>query len=348
MIELVPHIYITDNPASGLQELLSDIDYSSLVLITDTNTIKDCFPKIGKLTGDVLHITIPAGEEHKNITTCEQVWEEMTQANVDRKALVVNLGGGVVGDLGGFCAATYKRGIKFLNIPTTLLAQVDASIGGKQGIDFKHFKNQIGVFQNPEAVLIYAGFLETLSRRELISGYAEVVKHALISDKKLWQDIKNYPIAVDKLEKIIPAAVKIKYQVVKEDPFESGKRKILNFGHTLGHALESYLLGKEERKILHGEAVAAGIVMESWLSWQLSFISEEEYNEITQVIIDIFPDIQYYLEEIYNITTYLQQDKKNEKGNLKFSLLEGIGQGIYDINVELEECQKALEYYCNR
>ncbi|MGK7392818.1 MAG: 3-dehydroquinate synthase [Candidatus Cyclobacteriaceae bacterium M2_1C_046] len=345
MNEFIPGIFLSDDPVSGLNELITNIKYSRIVVITDVNTRKHCFPKIENIFNNILHITIPAGEEYKNIDTCSQVWEEMTRENIDRKALVINLGGGVIGDLGGFCAATYKRGIKFINVPTTLLAQVDASIGGKLGIDFQNYKNQIGVFKDPDAVFIHPGFLETLDHREIMSGYAEVVKHALISDDKLWQDIKQHSLQVEELQKLIPVAVNIKYQVVKEDPFESGRRKILNFGHTLGHAVESYLLSKGERKILHGEAVAAGMVMESWLSWQLSHINEEEFNEIVALISTLFPRISYTEEEIEKITGYLQQDKKNVMGQLKFSLLEGIGQGIYDVNVELEDCKKALKFY---
>lgn len=344
MKELVKNIFLTENPAVALNKLLARLDYSSLIIIDDENTHQHCFPKLGEIVKDALIITIPAGEEHKNLSTCEKVWSSMTEANVDRNAIVLNIGGGVVGDLGGFCASTYKRGIRFINLPTTLLAQVDASIGGKQGIDFKHFKNQIGVFQQPEYVIINPDFLQTLPNNELISGYAEVVKHALIQSISLWTDIKGKSEVI-RDDEIVAKAIQIKHQVVKNDPLEHGERKLLNFGHTLGHAVESYLLSQPNRKILHGEAVAAGMIMEGWLSWKLNFLKEEEFQEIRGFIAIIFPKVQFEEKEINEISSYLQQDKKNFRGELRFTLLKTIGSGIFDIPVSMEDCKRALKEY---
>ena len=226
--------------------------YSKVAILVDENTKRDCLFKLPQIE-NALIIEIKSGEEYKNISTCNFIWEQLTINNFDRNALLINLGGGVIGDIGGFCAATYKRGLKFIHIPTTLLSMVDASVGGKVGIDFKGFKNQIGIFNNPNAVLIYPKFLETLDENELKSGFAEVVKHALILDDSLWLKLKNTPFTDLDWEYIIYTSVQIKNKIVLADPFEKGERKKLNFGHTFGHAIESYYLEKGT-PISHGEA----------------------------------------------------------------------------------------------
>ena len=238
--------------------------YSQVAILVDENTKRDCLSKLPQIESALI-IEIKSGEQYKNISTCSFIWEQLTINNFDRNSLLINLGGGVIGDMGGFCAATYKRGLEFIHIPTTLLAMVDASVGGKLGIDFKGFKNQIGLFNNPKAVLISSVFLETLAESELKSGFAEVVKHALISDNSLWLKLKNTPFTDLDWEDIIDTSIQIKNKIVLADPFEKGERKKLNFGHTFGHAIESYYLEKRT-PISHGKAVFMGMILEAEIS----------------------------------------------------------------------------------
>ena len=347
MTEIVPQIYSSDDPVKGLQQLLKNIDYSRIAVVVDDNTEKYCLPLIISAFDDPLVITIPSGEINKNITTCTKVWEKLTKANFDRKALLVNVGGGVVGDLGGFCAATYKRGIRFINVPTTLLSQVDASVGGKLGVDFSSYKNQIGVFQEPEYILVNTGFLDTLPENELLSGYAEVVKHALIRDRGLWERLKTLDMAAIKSMDVIAEAIKIKYAIVQQDFQEANERKLLNFGHTIGHAIESFLLNDEQRRVLHGEAVAAGMLAEAYLSTQVGLLPEEQLFELEEYLIQTFPYIKINNSEVEPVNAYLQQDKKNIGGKLRFTLLKSIGEGVYDQELNMEQCAGALEYYIN-
>lgn len=239
--------------------------YSQLAVIADTETFQYCYPKISSYLPDHQVIVIPADERHKHLGTCQLVWQKLTEAAFDRKGLVLDLGGGVVGDLGGFCAATYKRGIDFIQLPTTLLSQVDASVGGKLGIDFQGFKNHIGVFTQPKAVWVYPGFLDTLPPSEIRSGFAEVIKHALIADAGAWKSLLAWDRLPQDWNSIIPHSIHIKDKVVEADPTEKGLRKILNFGHTIGHAVETYFLDKGDRRLLHGEAIALGMIAETWL-----------------------------------------------------------------------------------
>ena len=300
--------------------LFSKLDistYSKVAILVDENTKRDCLSKLPQIE-NALIIEIKSGEEYKNISTCNFIWEQLTINNFDRNALLINLGGGVIGDMGGFCAATYKRGLEFIHIPTTLLAMVDASVGGKLGIDFKGFKNQIGLFNNPKAVLISSEFLETLAESELKSGFAEVVKHALISDNSLWLKLKNTPFTDLDWEDIIDTSVQIKNKIVLADPFEKGERKKLNFGHTFGHAIESYYLEKRT-PISHGEAVFMGMILET----KISDLSETDKNEIKNYVLSNFA--LPYTPKKSNLHKFLINDKKNQNGKINFTLLNGIG-----------------------
>ena len=224
-----------------LAEILRARQFSKLVVLTDSNTHQFCLPLVQEVVPPTMvFISVPAGEQHKTLETCSIIWGQMTEAVLDRQALVINLGGGVIGDMGGFCASVYKRGIPFITIPTTLLSQVDASVGGKLGIDFLGFKNHLGVFQLPEAVLIAPEFLATLPQRELRSGYAEVIKHGLIRDATYFRALPSTNWQKQDWARIIRHSIEIKKAVVQVDPKESGLRKILNFGHTIGHAIESF------------------------------------------------------------------------------------------------------------
>ena len=318
-------IWIGENSLSKL----NTSTYSKVAILVDENTKRDCLCKLPKIENPLI-IEIKPGEEHKNISTCNFIWEQLTINNFDRNSLLINLGGGVIGDMGGFCAVTYKRGIEFIHIPTTLLAMVDASVGGKLGIDFKGFKNQIGLFNNPKVVIIYPGFLETLDESELKSGFAEVVKHALISDNSLWVELKDIPFTDLDWEDIINTSVQIKNKIILVDPFEKGERKKLNFGHTFGHAIESYYLEKGT-PISHGEAVFMGMILET----EISDLSETEKNEIKNYIHSNFA-LPYTPKKSY-LHKFLINDKKKQDGKINFTLLNGIGNCSFDNLFSLDE-----------
>jgi 3-dehydroquinate synthase len=334
--------------SESLATFFAQNEYSHIAILVDEFTNKYCLPIIQDLLpSNFTKILIKSGEHHKNLTTCEQVWDRMTKANMDRHSLLVNLGGGVIGDLGGFCASTYKRGIDFIQIPTTLLAQVDASVGGKLGIDFHGLKNHIGVFQLPKAVLIDPKFIDTLSIQQKKSGFAEIIKHCLIRDEKEWSAIRQQSFEELDLSKLIAHSVAIKEAVVLEDPKEAGLRKILNFGHTLGHAIETYLLDKGKRKILHGEAIAIGMIVEAFISHQRDLISLHELEEIESYLFENYGRVKLHAEEISKIIELTAQDKKNKGKEIRFSLLTGIGDCGYDIPISASEMKKAIQYYLN-
>jgi len=334
--------------SESLATFFAQNDYSHIAILVDEFTNKYCLPIIQDLLPtNFTKILIKSGEHHKNLATCERVWDRMTQANMDRHSLLVNLGGGVIGDLGGFCASTYKRGIDFIQIPTTLLAQVDASVGGKLGIDFQGLKNHIGVFQLPKTVLIDPKFIDTLSIQQKKSGFAEIIKHCLIRDEQEWNVIRQQSFEELDLSKLIAHSVAIKEAVVLEDPKEAGLRKILNFGHTLGHAIETYLLDKGKRKILHGEAIAIGMIVEAFISHQRDLISLQELEEIESYLFENYGRVKLHAEEISKIISLTAQDKKNKGKEIRFSLLTGIGDCGYDIPVSASEMKKAIQYYLN-
>ena len=329
--------------SESLATFFAQNDYSHIAILVDEFTNKYCLPIIEDLLpSNFTKILIKSGEHHKNLATCERVWDRMTNANMDRHSLLVNLGGGVIGDLGGFCASTYKRGIDFIQIPTTLLAQVDASVGGKLGIDFHGLKNHIGVFQLPKAVLIDPKFIDTLSIQQKKSGFAEIIKHCLIRDEQEWNVIRQQSFEELDLSKLIAHSVAIKEAVVLEDPKEAGLRKILNFGHTLGNAIETYLLDKGKRKILHGEAIAIGMIVEAFISHQRDLISLQELEEIESYLFENYGRVKLHPEEISKIIALTAQDKKNKGKEIRFSLLTGIGDCGYDIPVSASEMKKAI------
>ena len=302
------------------QDSLSKLNvskYSKIGILVDENTKEFCLPLLSEIKKSII-IEIKSGEENKNIDTCNLIWEALSKNSFDRNSLLINLGGGVIGDMGGFCASTYKRGIDFIQIPTSLLAMVDASVGGKLGIDFNGLKNQVGLFSNPKLVIINPKFLETLPENELRSGFAEVVKHALIIDKNLWERLKNSTLLELDWEEIIETSVQIKNKIVISDPKEKGERKKLNFGHTFGHAIESYYLQKGT-PILHGEAIFMGIILES----ELSSLSVSEKNDIKNYILSNFS--LPYTPSKSDLLNFLRNDKKNFEEKINFSLLEGIG-----------------------
>lgn len=337
-------IIFTANPEASLQAFLSKRNYSSIVLLVDEHTRKHCLPVFSAISTKVHLIEIKSGEEEKTLQTCVHIWSKMTSFGLDRKAVMINLGGGVIGDMGGFCASTYKRGIDFIQIPTTLLSQVDASVGGKLGIDFEHYKNHIGVFNEPQAVIISSRFLQTLDERELRSGFAEVIKHALIADLDAWNSIKHKTLKDQVWDEVIPHSVNIKFKITTEDPLEKGLRKVLNFGHTLGHAVESYFLEKRNR-ILHGEAIAIGMITEAYLAMKKGFITKDALNEIERYILSIYGHVEVPQHIFHELIELTRQDKKNEQGHVLFSLLEQLGKANYNITVSDEDMKESLTYY---
>jgi 3-dehydroquinate synthase len=246
--------------------------------------------------------------------------------------------------MGGFCAATYKRGIDFILLPTTLLAQADASIGGKLGIDFNHLKNHIGVFQLPVRTLLHSAFLSTLPRAELRSGFAEVIKHTLISNKNLWNQVRKKSLQQQDWDALVKHSAEFKSGVVTKDPRESGLRKILNAGHTIGHALESYLLAKGNR-VLHGEAIAAGLICEAFISLKRGMINANEFDQVKDYLVDVFGKIGIIEGEIEQIAGLTLQDKKNKGNRILCVLFDGIGSAQWDCEISLDEVKGALSFY---
>ncbi|WP_338378224.1 3-dehydroquinate synthase [uncultured Flavobacterium sp.] len=343
-------VYFNEEGYSYLSELLLPTKYSKIFVLVDENTNTHCLPNfLANLATEIEIeiIEIEVGEEQKNIETCMQLWQALTELGGDRKSILINLGGGVVTDLGGFVACTFKRGIDFINVPTTLLSMVDASIGGKNGVDLGQLKNQIGIIREPKAVIVIPSFLETLAQLEMRSGLAEMLKHGLIYDKKYWNKFKSLSeLDGDDLSALIYESIEIKNKIVSEDLTENGIRKALNFGHTLGHAIESYFLENESKtKLLHGEAVAVGMILESHISMEKNLLSREDYHEIKYVLKDIYDTILFDKNDIEKIIELLIYDKKNEFGKIQFALLEGIGTVKIDQTADNELIYKAFDDY---
>lgn len=343
-------IYFEDNGYDLLNELIEKQKYSTIFILVDTGSNEHCLPLFLPLLETDIPIEIiemESGETSKNIETCVLIWEALTSLGADRKSLLINLGGGVVTDIGGFVAATFKRGIDFVHIPTTLLGMVDAAVGGKNGVDLGVLKNQIGLLTVPMMLLIDPLYLSTLPKNEMRSGLAEMLKHGLIFDEQYWNKfLQLHDLTQEDLNELIYESVVIKNRIVTQDPTENGIRKALNFGHTLGHAIESYFLehpGKQA--LLHGEAVAAGMILESYISWQKNLLSEESFHQIKYVIGEYFERISFDEQDIAAIQELLVHDKKNEYGIIQFALLNGIGQIIINQNAEKELITSAFLNY---
>lgn len=345
-------VYFNDEGFDFLNRFVAEQHPSKIFLLADKHTNECCTPIVlSVLATDISLeiIEIEAGETHKHIDTCTQVWYALSELGADRKSLLINIGGGVVTDLGGFVASTYMRGIPFINIPTSLLAMVDASVGGKTGVDLGALKNLVGVINNPKGVLIYPDFLATLPTEELRSGMAEMFKHGLISDEAYWHKMCNLSELTEAhLGSLIYESVVIKNEVVTQDPTEKGLRKTLNYGHTLGHAIESYCLQNPNReRLLHGEAIAIGMVLATYLSVkELGFLMDK-CNQVKAVLGEYFKKQDFTYEEITDICQLMRFDKKNVGGNVHFVLLEAIGKPKIDCIVPYEEIYKAFEYYLN-
>lgn len=329
-----------------------DLHPSKVFVLTDTNTREHCAPYFQnkfKYEGTIEFLTIPAGEVHKNISTCTKVWDELSEKGADRQSLLINLGGGVITDLGGFIACTFRRGIEFIHIPTSLLAMVDASVGGKNGVDLGSLKNQIGVIKQPKMVLVDTDFLNTLPDEHMLSGTAEMLKHGLIQSQEYWDrvlaiDDSNLSMVSD----VVWESIEIKNAVVKEDPLEKGIRKTLNYGHTLGHAIESYCLDSESKEhLLHGEAIAIGMILATFISSEMCGFPKKKLAEISQEIIKRFKKVVFTRNEINSIIDLLIFDKKNSNGIIYFVLLKNIGQHEINCVVPNDLIYKSFEYYEN-
>jgi 3-dehydroquinate synthase len=327
-----------------VSEFLIEKSYSQVFVLVDKHTKKDCLPILKPYLAQFHSIEIGAGERFKNIDTVQEIWKQFHHFNADRSSLLINLGGGVICDMGGFAAATFKRGIDFIHIPTTLLGMVDAAIGGKLGIDFLGIKNEIGLFKLPKRIVVNPLFLETLPKDELNSGFAELIKHALIADKKLWKSIQELTDLNSKeLEVLIYKSIKIKTKIVAKDPTEKGIRKALNFGHTIGHAIESASLISKKKPMLHGHAVAIGMLAEAWLSKELGFLKTTEFEQINALFKKYFKRLPNEIN-FESLLSIMQHDKKNKNGLIQFSLIDKIGSYKLDINCETDVIEKAILY----
>lgn len=330
-----------------LQKILEKSNYSKTFVLVDENTMELCLPiffhHVKNSNAEI--IIIPPGEQFKNIQTCQHIWSELMRMDCDRKSLLINLGGGVIGDMGGFCASTFKRGIDFIQIPTTLLSQVDSSIGGKLGIDFENVKNSIGVFQNPQGVFIDPVFLKTLPLEEIRSGMAEMLKHGLIAEASHWDSL----LKIENLEKVswekyIPDSLRVKQRIVEEDPFEKNIRKALNFGHTIGHAVETYFL-ESPTPLRHGEAIAIGMMCESFLANKRTGLTKDELNQLINFFQIKYPQLEIPEDSFSTLINWMRKDKKNEGSEINFTLLKKIGECVINQTCNEEEIMESLRFY---
>ncbi len=343
-------IYFKDEAYKQLNNYLSDNQINKIFVLVDKNTEAHCFPRFKDAISNSIEIetiTINAGEVNKNITTCVQVWKKLTELQADRRSLMINLGGGMVTDLGGFVASTFKRGIKFINIPTTLLSMVDASVGSKTGVDLDNLKNLIGLFSNPEMVLIDPIFLKTISERDVKSGVAEIIKYGLTFNPKLLDDIKQDKWKnINDLNGIIHQSIGIKNKVVLEDFKETNLRKALNYGHTVGHAIESYFLEHQALdNLLHGEAVAIGMVIEAYVSKKLHGFPINELESLKDYVLKTYGKITIEKEHYASILDLMKHDKKNVNGVVKYILLKDVGEFILDATAPNDLIIEGLDYY---
>ncbi|TXE20230.1 3-dehydroquinate synthase [Psychroserpens burtonensis] len=343
-------VHFNTNAYTELNNYIEHNKFSKIFILVDTNTHDNCLPKFmaqleTKINIEIIEIN--AGEQNKTIDTCVGVWNALSDLGADRKSLMLNLGGGVVTDLGGFVACTFKRGIKYINVPTSLLAMVDASVGGKTGVDLGAIKNQVGVISSGDMVIIDTSYLDTLPQNQMKSGLAEMLKHGLIVDKNYFDKLTDLSkLTLNDLDELIHQSIEIKKTIVNKDPFEQNERKHLNFGHTLGHAIESYFLSHPEKEeILHGEAIAIGIILECFISAEILNLPKQDLEYITKALKSIYKPVTINPSDYDAIIDLLKYDKKNEHGNINFVLLDGIGKPKIDCLVDNELIAKSFEYY---
>lgn len=339
------HRVFIDDELKSLRRFLRRGNYSSIIILTDSNTERLCLPKLVELCKlkDYHSLSIQSGEENKTLSSAEKLWEQLLPL-ADRKSVLINLGGGMITDIGGFTASVFKRGIDFIHVPTTLLAMVDASIGGKTGIDFANHKNQLGTFAQSKAVFISTAWLKTLPKEQVLGAHAEIAKQAILGGLNEW---KNFVLNFDKAEFIeeqISGAVKFKLKITDKDLYEEGQRKQLNFGHTVGHALESFCLLKKE-PIPHGIAVAAGMICELYLSEKIFKPADNVFSEQLDFLKNNFPKVEFKEKDIDDVLSFISSDKKNIKGKIKPVLLKRIGKPYWEKEVTIDLIKESLNYY---
>jgi 3-dehydroquinate synthase len=338
-------IFVDSQLIEKIDSLFDFSRYSKLFIITDETVAplfldkpQNSLPKKAEV------IILPSGESAKDIEQLRKIWEKMIDAQLDRKSLVINLGGGVIGDIGGFAASTYMRGIDFINIPTTLLSQVDESVGGKTMIDFHGIKNVVGTFYQPSAVIIDVETLQTLPERQLLNGFAEIIKHGLIKDKAYFELVTNKkPIdfSEEELVEIITGSNEIKAEIVQKDEKELGIRKLVNYGHTIGHAVEALSL-ETEKPLLHGEAISIGMVAENKIAVDIGLLSKSDAEQIKSSLENAGLPVEMPEFKTDDIVEKMKLDKKNAHGKINFTLLKTIGEAIIDQTVSEDIIKKAL------
>lgn len=342
-------IIIADSLENDIAEAIGKVAHDKLFVLTDTTTQELCWPVVRDfaIMQQAQTITIQSTDEAKTLETLAYVWSALQKGGATRHSLLVNLGGGMVTDLGGFAASTFKRGMAYINVPTTLLSQVDASVGGKTGINFGGLKNEIGVFNCAQSVILSSMFLRTLDRENLLSGYAEMLKHGLLSTTENWAELLNFDITepgYDILLGLVAKSVSIKEGIVTEDPTEKGIRKALNLGHTAGHAIESLAL-QEGRTVLHGYAVAWGLLMELYLSARKCGFPAKELHQMEAYIKEHYGKFHYECRHYETLCDFMSHDKKNQGGNINFTLLGGIGDIRINQTATKDEIEEMLDYY---
>lgn len=341
-------VIVSGNLERDLVNAIAECEHDKIFILTDQTTHDMCLPKLQNflcLRG-AQSIVIKAGDTNKTLDSLAEVWTALSQGGATRHSLMINLGGGMVTDLGGFAASTFKRGIDFINIPTTLLAMVDASVGGKTGINFGGLKNEIGVFSDSKFVIINTQFLDTLDHDNICSGYAEMLKHGLISDDKHWAELVGFNLAqpdLAQLQRMVAESIKVKERIVTEDPHEHGIRKALNLGHTVGHALESFAM-KHGRPVLHGYAVAYGMVCELYLSARKTDFPTDKMHQTVRFILDHYGRLPYTCDDYPELLELMRHDKKNTSGIINFTLLGGIGDIRINQTATKEEIEEALDF----
>jgi 3-dehydroquinate synthase len=342
-------ITFTESIANEIDAISNEFG-QKLFVLADSNTINYCFPVIkSALPENVPVFILEAGEENKHIESVVKVWDFLNSNGADRKSVVINIGGGVLCDLGGFAASTFKRGLDFIHIPTTLLSQVDASVGGKTGVNFKSFKNEVGSFSFPMKVIIDSCFMKTLPQEHILSGFGEMLKHAFIKDAAYYQDLQllnlgGNDLKYNELLKMVQHSVKIKEEVVLADPMENGLRKILNFGHTIGHAFESYYMGTE-KELIHGKAVAYGMIMEMFLSHLKLGFPKNKLIEVTAYLNKVYGKLIFGKEDYEKLYGLMTHDKKNEDHQINFTLLRDIGESVINQTAGKKEIFEAFDFY---
>lgn len=341
-------VIVSGNLERDLVNAIAECEHDKIFILTDQTTHDMCLPKLQNflcLKG-AQSIVIKAGDTNKTLDSLAEVWTALSQGGATRHSLMINLGGGMVTDLGGFAASTFKRGIDFINIPTTLLAMVDASVGGKTGINFGGLKNEIGVFSDSKFVIINTQFLDTLDHDNICSGYAEMLKHGLISDNKHWAELVGFNLAqpdLAQLQRMVAESIKVKERIVTEDPHEHSIRKALNLGHTVGHALESFAM-KHGRPVLHGYAVAYGMVCELYLSARKTDFPTDKMHQTVRFILDRYGRLPYTCDDYPELLELMRHDKKNTSGIINFTLLGGIGDIRINQTATKEEIEEALDF----